>query len=82
MSSFTPAPNQNQLNEADLPYITHSIIVGNGEVPAVQDVKGLVWALPGGETTRDIVTAYRCAERLDAMITPNLRKFRRTLMRT
>jgi hypothetical protein len=63
-------------------YLTKSIIVGNGEVPAVSVKGGLAWALPGGEVTTDIRTAFRVAERLDKMFNENNPKYRRKIMRT
>lgn len=79
MSAFQPAPKD--LVEVDLSYVTQNIIVGNGEVPTIQHRGGLMWALPGGGKTRNIVEAYQMAKRLDEIITPNLHPFRRTLMR-
>lgn len=78
MSTYVPIPKD--LTGCTEEYLTHSIIVGNGEVPAIRDRHGLAWALPGGETTRDITVAYHTAQRLHEMVTPNLHKFQRRLM--
>lgn len=62
-------------------YITDSIIVGNGEVPAIHTADGICWALPGGKTTTDITVATEFAVQLDKMITPRLHPYKRKIMR-
>lgn len=62
-------------------YATYSAIVGNGEVPAIPNAGGLMWALPGGKTTTNIAEAYRVATELDKLITANLQRSGRKIMR-
>lgn len=62
-------------------YATFNAIVGNGEVPAIPCKDGMLWALPGGGTTTSIAEAYRVATELDRLITANLQRSGRKIMR-
>lgn len=62
-------------------YVSDSIIVGNGEVPAVRTRHGVEWVLPGGVHTTSRAEATACATRLDELISYNLHAYRRKLLR-
>ena len=62
-------------------YITHNVIVGNGEVPAVRTERGIEWVLPGGQRTRVKSEAVIVAARIDQLIKHNLPKFNRRILR-
>lgn len=79
MSSFQQFPDD--VSDCKPLYITDSIIIGNGEVPAIRTANGLKWALPGGKTTSNIVEAVQMAQKLDEMITPLLHQYKRKIMR-
>jgi len=66
---------------ADFEYKSDNIIVGSAELPAVRTREGICWILPGQgiECNREKAEAY--AEKLDQVISGNLRKYSRKLFR-
>ena len=66
---------------SEFEYISDNIIVGNAELPAVKTAKGVCWVLPGKhlECDRDAAQAY--AEKLNDIISSNMRKYSRRLFR-
>ena len=66
---------------SEFEYISDNIIVGNAELPAVRTAQGICWVLPGKqlECNRDIAQAY--AEKLNDIISGNMRKYSRRLFR-
>lgn len=52
--------------------VTQNVIVGLGEVVALDDKEPLTWSLPGGRETEDYDEAVEYATRLNTMIKSNL----------
>lgn len=71
---------QNTLEALPL-YITDNIIVGMGEVPAIQTKEGIAWKLPGNKQTFDRNEAIAAAEQLDRLFRKNMHKYRRAIFR-
>lgn len=49
-------------------YITDNIIIGMGEVPGRRGKEGVVWFLPGGQSTSSRFKAISTAFELDRLI--------------
>ena len=66
-------------NKADLPN-NENIIVGYAELISGRSKNGLYWVLPGGRkvTSKRYATGY--AERLNKMITSNMKRLDRNLL--
>lgn len=62
-------------------YVTHNIIIGNGEVPAVHTRHGIEWVLPGGKRTKSKAVAEHYAALLNNIISQNLKRYNRRIMR-
>jgi hypothetical protein len=55
-------------------YITDNIIVGKGEVPAINTPEGVVWILPGGQRTSSSFEAIAAATEIDHIIKNSAKK--------
>ena len=64
---------------SEFEYKSDNIIVGSAELPAVRTKAGVCWVLPGHGIECDREVAEDFAEKLDQMISKNLRKFSRRL---
>ena len=60
--------------------VTNNVIVGLGEVVALDDRDPLVYSLPGGQETDDYEEALEWATRIDKMIKQNLPNSGRSIL--
>ncbi len=63
-------------------YQSDNIIAGSAELPAVRTAKGICWILPGRGMECDREAAHDFAEKLDIVISKNMRKYSRKLFRS
>lgn len=61
-------------------YDSDDVIIGFGEVPAVQTPRGLQWILPNRELTACRDTAIRWARQMDKLIQGNMKRYDRSLI--
>lgn len=61
-------------------YETDDIIIGFGEVPAIQTPEGLRWILPDRRFTACREEATAVAQRLDKLIRANVPRYERSLI--
>ena len=65
----------------DFEYKSDNIIVGNAELPAIRTNEGLCWMLPGNIAECDKNVAVKYAQQLDVVITANLAKYSRKILK-
>lgn len=66
---------------SEFEYKSDNIIVGSAELPAVKTKAGICWVLPGQGIECNREAAEDFAEKLDQVISGNLRKYSRKLFR-
>ena len=65
----------------DFEYKSDNIIVGNAELPAIRTNKGVCWMLPGNIAECNEEAAHAYAVKLDKLISSNLRKHSRKILK-
>ena len=61
-------------------FVSQNVIVGLGEVVALEGTHPQAWTLPGGRTTTDYDEALEYAHNLDCAIRANTQKYNRTIL--